>query len=306
MLEEETQLIASFDIGIKNLALCIIDKQENIHHWEVLDISGSTNHVICKRMVTQLDEIKLLENIKTILIEKQPSFNPKMRIVQGYVETYFLIRSLDKNINPKIVNYSAKHKLKCHVCEIPEKITKLKSEYSQRKKISILHTQEIIKIKQTEEIISLFVASKKKDDLADSFLQALSYIRYNEEKSSMVIGKVTLRKPSSKQLKYKRFSRSNLKFLLIEDIKKCLFETREKNITDFTETRKSYSIDEFLKEWIENSEGIKKNILSIYDPEYEINTVKMDLVPEIYIDKAYTLEFSQKPKKRNKKTIKIV
>ena len=291
--------IASFDVGIKNLALCVVNTNEKILLWEILDISASSNKLICKNMVKQLDEIDLLKNIDVVLVEQQPRFNNKMRIVQGYLDVYFTIRAIDNGINPKIISYSPKHKLNCYDGETPD-YTHLKSQYNQRKKIAVFHTQELIKNTQDVGIIQKFENSKKKDDYSDSYLQSLSYIRYNDDKTKkIVLGKVNARSPTKKQIKYKRFSRSNLKYLLVEDLKKCLCDKDRKALGGYVDIQcKKFTIDEFLKEWIKGVDGIKKNILSLYDDyntspdsDYSLETVKKDLVPEIYIKSLYTLEF---------------
>ena len=58
-----------------------------------------------------------------------------------------------------------------------EKVTKLKSKYSQNKKLSIIHTELLLnETKQDNVYIDLFSKSKKKDDLADSYLMSLFFI----------------------------------------------------------------------------------------------------------------------------------
>jgi hypothetical protein len=280
-------LIASFDIGIVNLACCIIDDTEQIKYWEIFDISASTNALKCKRMVKLFDEVEIFKNLTTVLLEFQPNFNPKMRVIQGYVSTYFLIRSVDNDSNLQVIDYSPKHKLNCYDGECPD-YTHLKSEYSQRKKLGIFHTQQMI-VNQPQEMIDKFNISKKKDDYSDSFLQAISYLRYNNQKI-FELGKVTLRKPSPKQLKFKKYTRSNLKYLVIEDLQKCM--TLDNGV----------NLETFLQEWIEKRDGVKKNIVFIYEHDYTIQTIITDLIPEIYLDKGY-IYIEPKPK-RIKKELK--
>lgn len=280
-------IIASFDIGIKNLGLCVIHKNtEKIFYWTVLDISGSSNVISCKRMVQQLDKIDILKNVDTVLVEKQPSVNAKMRVVQGYVSSYFVIRSIDNNKNVKVLDYSPKHKLGCYDGEIPT--YNIKSEYNIRKKIGIFHTSKLLEItKQESKFVDLFNNSKKKDDLADCYLQSLSFIRFNDDKlNQLEIGKVVSRKPTKKQDKYKKYSRSNLKYVITENLKLNV----QNNENEYT-----CDLKEFVSKWVDLKE-IKKNIISIYTHEYTIENIIKDLVPEQYLDKCFTTNFIKKKK----------
>ena len=103
-----------------------------------------------------------------VLLEKQPSFNPKMRNISTALYVYFIIRiQHEQNKNCKIIFYSPKHKLKCSDIVIEHKS---KCKYRQNKNLGIVHTRALLKTHQ-----KFFEKHKKKDDLADCFLQALSY-----------------------------------------------------------------------------------------------------------------------------------
>ena len=63
-------IILSFDIGIKNLAYCLIDSEDKtILDWNVLDCSG-TNEAL--RVIQELDALEYLREADIVLIEKQP------------------------------------------------------------------------------------------------------------------------------------------------------------------------------------------------------------------------------------------
>jgi len=73
---------------------------------------------------------------------------------------------------PIIEEISASNKLKDY-------LTKKKTKYNERKKLSIKITQEILKENNNLDAwIPIFIEHKKKDDLADSFLQGIWYIKY--------------------------------------------------------------------------------------------------------------------------------
>ena len=173
--------ILSFDVGIINLACCIFDSDTSkLLHWEVITLDGETNYnKLYINLINQLDSREILiRDIDVVLIEKQPSFNPKMRIIAGCLQTYFIIRGIvDSDHKIKSVEFfSPKNKLKCY--SGPELVidSKCKSKYSKTKKMGVLICREKLnEYSETNAMVSLFEQSKKKDDLADCYLQAITY-----------------------------------------------------------------------------------------------------------------------------------
>ena len=211
--------ILSFDVGIKNLAYCIYDSTLNkILYWNIIDITPSKqSDNACAHMVNLLDKFSELLSNDVILIEKQPSKNNKMRIIEGLLNAYFVIRGLtnENSAISKVTVYSAKHKL-------GNDTFRGKSNYSQRKKLGVFRTEAFLKqYRQTDDIHNLFISSKKKDDLADSLLQALSYVNVDVDCDTVSFSqneKIISRKPSKKQERT-RYSKCNLKWMLNEFVK---------------------------------------------------------------------------------------
>jgi len=123
----------------------------------------------------RLDE--LLEEEKKIdyvVIENQIStIASRMKTIQGMIIQYFILKNI-KNIDV----ISSQNKLK--LLKEYENIENIKkTSYGDRKKMGINLTNKILdtneKIKGSKD---LFIGQKK-DDLADSFLQGLYYIKYN-------------------------------------------------------------------------------------------------------------------------------
>jgi hypothetical protein len=190
-------IILSFDVGIKNLAYCQIDSiNSDILDWSVIDCSVSRNKNIIVKLIEELENIPNLLESDIILIEKQPSFNPQMRIISTAIYVYFTLRlNYEKGTKTKILYYSAKNKLKlCNNTEslqnkneqkldgtLKGKKGKRKSYYY-NKKAAIEQTIFFIKDKINknnlwyEKYLLFFNNNKKKDDLADSYLQALAYL----------------------------------------------------------------------------------------------------------------------------------
>lgn len=189
-------IILSFDVGIKNLAYCQIDScTSDILDWNVIDCSVPRNCNVIVKLIEELESIPNLLESNTILIEKQPSFNPQMRIISTAIYVYFALRlNYEKGTNTKILYYSAKNKLKlCNETESLQNKNEQKSDgslkgkkgkrksYYYNKKAAIEQTKIFIehKIKNNSlynKYLMFFNNSKKKDDLADSYLQALAYL----------------------------------------------------------------------------------------------------------------------------------
>jgi hypothetical protein len=104
------------------------------------------------------------EHVDVVLIENQIGpLASKMKAIQGMVLQYWLMR------NAKVECISSVNKLKL--------FHKGKTTYSQRKKLSIQFTSQLLILNDMD--VSMFNAHKKKDDLADTFLQAVWYFNNN-------------------------------------------------------------------------------------------------------------------------------
>lgn len=162
-------IILSFDIGIKNLAYCLIDTQtKDILDWHIIDCTSS-NEILTA--IKELDSLPHLLEADLVLLERQPSFNPKMRTMSSAIYVYFILRiQHEQSRMIKILFYAAKHKLKCCNVVIEHKS---KCKYRQNKNLGIEHTRHLLKTHK-----DFFESNKKKDDLADSYLQAYSYILF--------------------------------------------------------------------------------------------------------------------------------
>mgnify|MGYP003326067810 CR=1 FL=1 len=119
---------------------------------------------ICEKFDKELANIK----VDCVIIENQISpIANRMKTIQGMIAQYFIM-----NETKTIEFISASNKLKQWV--------KRKTKYSERKKLGIQVTLDLIANNNQFKIWdSNFVSSKKQDDLADSFLQGIWYIQDN-------------------------------------------------------------------------------------------------------------------------------
>jgi hypothetical protein len=159
--------------------------------------AGDTDLIIIgKNMKILLNQISEIERITNVIIENQISpIANRMKTVQGMLAQYFIM----KNTEIKIDFISSANKLKCftksHIKiesndnknenkkenenENAEETTSRK--YSQHKKDGVFYTLQILEKNPWLHMWNSHVLqSKKKDDLADSFLQGLWFLNCRE------------------------------------------------------------------------------------------------------------------------------
>ena len=193
----------SFDIGVKNLALCILKQSGNevtIIDWQVICLADKKKQLkgvnnIAEVLFYELDNIiGRLEGIQItyidkVIIENQPSnLNGIMKTIQHMIFSYFdLLRHWDKIVG-EVVLINPTHKLQNHCYDPPVVVTldqPVKTDKRKAKndkyKLNKLHGIQICiqYIRNDTRLQELFAAHKKKDDLADTCMQTISYIRKN-------------------------------------------------------------------------------------------------------------------------------
>jgi hypothetical protein len=135
-----------------------------------------TLNELSNKIISTFDAKSEFLDCDYVIIENQPCMkNPTMKSIQMIVYSYFYIRGMIDNkseIIKDIVFISAGNKLKVYDGP-PIEIT-VKSRYTRNKKLGIAHTRYLLK--NHEEYLSFFELHKKKDDLADAFLQAAYFI----------------------------------------------------------------------------------------------------------------------------------
>lgn len=152
----------SIDVGIKNLAYIIYDK--TIIEWGIIELcetnANKANMIDLGKKIFVLFEKQFTMHFDEVIIENQigPSAI-RMKNIQGMITMYFIQKGSE------VVYWSSGNKLRF--------MKKNKSTYKERKKLSILITNCIVKEFYPTHDIS---KHKKKDDLADCFLQLLDYL----------------------------------------------------------------------------------------------------------------------------------
>ena len=193
-------MLLSFDIGIKNLAYCILkyNAEDNsditIIKWNIIPLldknekcKGFPLDELTKRMYEQLNKEFYSYDIDIVLLENQPVLkNPVMKSVQMILFSYFQYQKIMLNREIKLIKFiNAGNKLKVgrnfNEINYNVEINAIKSKYTRNKKFAILYTNKILidRLKDSKNN-EYFNKHKKKDDLADAFLQAIYYIDFNK------------------------------------------------------------------------------------------------------------------------------
>ena len=196
---EETKEIKIIDWDIVNL----VDNEE----------MKKNRSLLFENIPRKLHEKPQLLDADIVVIENQPSLkNPQMKSIQMILYSYFLILGKvignDRGYIDKIEFCSASNKLKVYdgpeiilqekvskrkkkveepvvevvecsdvnVVIIPEKKKKGSAlKYADKKRLAIEHAKYFVQF--NPDYIDFFNNHKKKDDLADSFLQGLYYLK---------------------------------------------------------------------------------------------------------------------------------
>ena len=191
--------ILSIDVGIYNLAICLLDVNDTfakIMFWKCKRVAThiKDDQCYCIKCKTSLFPNQRLQTIKTamntsiekiaellyatldtelqdieydrVLIENQPTRNIKMKNISMLLLGYFTI----KHSSIEFVNASKK---------MQETSMKTTNTYVNRKKSSKLTVKSLL---QNSDWSLFFKCSKKQDDLSDCLLQGLWWIHKNINK----------------------------------------------------------------------------------------------------------------------------
>lgn len=190
--------ILSFDLGTRNLACCHLEAASDpgappaIRDWSVVDILVEDGCRVKDCRTVPLS--KLVEHLlayarrrepqyrafdpDVVAIEQQPSSrfcpNTKTKVLSHVLQAYFrlaLPRAEVVFVNPK----QPKKHLEA-AAEI-KKIKKSGSRYAKTKKLAVDETRRLLAAAGDAERVAWFDAQKKRDDLADSYLQGLYVLR---------------------------------------------------------------------------------------------------------------------------------
>lgn len=160
----------------KDYSRTLIKKKHAVKEHSLIDL--------CRYIQSALDPYReVILSADMIVLENQPVLkNPTMKSIQMFIYSYLLIHGAKD-----IALFNARYKLNEY--SGPEvDVSNKSSEYAKRKALSVAYTESIINSERclngVSEWNTVFTKSKKKDDLADCYLQGLTYYREKYTNSS--------------------------------------------------------------------------------------------------------------------------
>lgn len=151
----------------------IIPKPKKVKDITLLNLSIKLINTLDSHLLNKINTLQPSQ----VLIELQPRFNPKMKNISMMLYNYLIIRFMtdckDDGFLKNIKFINAKKKLS--VYEGPYIPCNLKNKYGRTKYLGIKYCEYLI---QNDAHFSNFLNEhKKKDDLCDSYMQGLWYLK---------------------------------------------------------------------------------------------------------------------------------
>lgn len=167
--------------------VCKIHDSQKRNKPKVKKVKSYTTQEINTKLLERMNEVNeeynFCKNVDTVLLELQPSFNPKMKQLSHTLYSWFLMEKIKnpENRMKKIEFVAAKNKLKKigDIYDGPAITTSLKGKYPRTKFFSKEYTSWFIS-NEEEQFKCLLRDSKKKDDLCDSYLQGVWFFLFKK------------------------------------------------------------------------------------------------------------------------------
>lgn len=173
--------VASFDIGLKNTSVCVLDLNGNsfqIKKWQIISIRGKN---ISDYTCDIIDKLRKMTFgiVDNVLIEQQINRNTQMKVLSHIVQAYFICEvkvppSNVEFVSPKLRIHSSDINYRQIVNEVKQRLD-LENVYSRKefKTISVMLARHFLS--EHRDWLEFLEKTDKKDDLADSFVQAMAW-----------------------------------------------------------------------------------------------------------------------------------
>lgn len=147
-----------------------------------------SNQDINLSLVRELDKLPELLECDEVLLEHQPSKNPRMKNISFMLYSYYIIRGMIDRKDSRLgairirqINSEKKDTL----YDGPAVVCKLKSQYDRNKFYSKAYCEYLIR--NDTQWLAFYGEFKKKDDLADCFLQGAWFLNESKKNTRRVI-----------------------------------------------------------------------------------------------------------------------
>ena len=178
--------VASFDIGMRNMALCLVDHDGTPLHWEVTDViteggsRANARNLAASRVTALLvaylrKRHPVLEQADLVVVENQPG---RARFAQKVMQ--HVIVAYCQGLWPGVKVQHCSGSCKLRVCPeargLPKMSTAVAGSGYRRNKNQACAMAEHLLEHWPREVAArgAWDSASKRDDLADSWLQALS------------------------------------------------------------------------------------------------------------------------------------
>jgi|688.fasta_scaffold09759_6 hypothetical protein len=181
--------IASFDIGEKNFAYCIVQFEGNllkvlkISHYNVLSEIKNKQTILnsCLNISNILENDFDIDSCDTILIEQQLGVNSRAQKISQHIWSYFHTKYIlikKKLINLEFIHSSLK-------TQIFLGKNKLKSDERKKWSVEMIVSKKVLSLSKNfgieidipENIQEIILKMNKRDDVCDTILQAIAYCK---------------------------------------------------------------------------------------------------------------------------------
>lgn len=175
--------VASFDVGLKNMSMCVVDFHNNefvIRKWANLTLKGKNIADFTNETIDKLRSHNF-GCLDYVLIEQQINRNTQMKVISHIIQSFFVCEvKIPPNrvifVSPKkrVDNTSLQHGT---VVQTVKNELGLQNVYTRNefKKISVAIASKYLLSEKQGHWREFFAAQTKQDDYADSLVQAIAW-----------------------------------------------------------------------------------------------------------------------------------
>lgn len=156
-------LLLSFDLGLKHMGACAIDRERKIHSWTILTPKSDLISDIKTELDAWISCFLVDHEDIAVVLERQPWKNHKMTRLFVIMETYINVAFP----RFKVFKISSNTKWNYLKRSVP------RTYYERKREIIVVCEQLLQENTGNEAWLEWFRCQEKKDDLADAYVQSL-------------------------------------------------------------------------------------------------------------------------------------